>query len=57
MAQMIDLVPDDLEIEAIAQPSNRKEMDDLMRRRNVKKRLEDVLAEAELQRAMGGDFY
>lgn len=57
MAQMIDLVPDDLEIEAIAQPSSRKEMDDLMRRRNVKKRLEDVLAEAELQRAMGGDFY
>ena len=57
MAQMIDLVPDDAEIEAVAQPSSKREMDDIIHRRGVKKRLEDVLAEAELQRAMGGDFY
>lgn len=56
MAQMIDLAPDDVEIEAVAQPS-RREMDDIVHRRAVKKRLEDLLADAELQRAMGGDFY
>ncbi|MEC4725509.1 hypothetical protein HWQ46_08120 [Shewanella sp. D64] len=57
MAQMIDLAPDDAEIEAIAQPSSRREMDDIVHRRAIKKRLEDLLADAELQRAMGGDFY
>ncbi|WP_299790403.1 hypothetical protein [uncultured Shewanella sp.] len=57
MAQIIDLVPNDAEIEAMTAPKNKRAADDLKHRREVKKRLEERLAEAALQRAIGGDFY
>ncbi|AQS40381.1 hypothetical protein Sps_05312 [Shewanella psychrophila] len=57
MAQIIKLVPNDTEIEAFTAPRNPKAADDLQHRREVKKRLEELLAKAELKRAMGGDFY
>ncbi|QXP44927.1 hypothetical protein FM038_25970 [Shewanella eurypsychrophilus] len=57
MAQIIELVPNDAEIEAFAAPKNQLAADELKHKREVKKRLEVLLAEAELQRAMGGDFY
>ncbi|ABV35210.1 conserved hypothetical protein [Shewanella sediminis HAW-EB3] len=57
MAQIIDLVPNDAEIEAMTAPKNQRAADDLRHRREVKKRLEERLAAAALQRAIGGDFY
>lgn len=57
MAQIIELVPNDAEIEAFTAPKNQLAADELKHKREVKKRLEVLLAEAELQRAMGGDFY
>ena len=57
MAQIIELVPNDAEIEAFTAPNNQLAADELKHKREVKKRLEVLLAEAELQRAMGGDFY
>ncbi|WP_179079047.1 hypothetical protein [Shewanella sp. UCD-KL12] len=57
MAQIIELVPNDAEIEAFTAPKNQQAADEIKHKREVKKRLEELLAEAELQRAMGGDFY
>ncbi len=57
MAQIIDLVPNDAEIEAMTAPKNQRAADDLQHRREVKKRLEERLAAAALQRAIGRDFY
>ena len=57
MAQIIELVPNDREIEAFTSPRNPQTADELQHRREVKKRLEELLAAAELKRAMGGDFY
>ncbi|MBL4816003.1 MAG: hypothetical protein JKY74_11025 [Shewanella sp.] len=57
MAQIIELVPNDREIEAFTSPRNPEAADELQHRREVKKRLEELLGEAELKRAMGGDFY
>ncbi|WP_169732713.1 MULTISPECIES: hypothetical protein [Shewanella] len=57
MTQILDVVPNDVEIEAMTAPKNAQALDDLKHRREVKKRLEELLEEAELKRAMGGDFY
>ncbi|BAJ00294.1 hypothetical protein [Shewanella violacea] len=57
MAQIIELVPNDVEMEAFIAPKNPQAADELQHRREIKKRLEELLAQAELQRAMSGDFY
>lgn len=57
MAHIIELVPNDAEIEAFTAPKNQQAADEIKHQREVKKRLEELLADAELKRAMGGDFY
>ncbi|QYK01824.1 hypothetical protein [Shewanella psychrotolerans] len=57
MAQLLDVIPNDAEIEAITAPKNPKAACELQHRREVKRRLEERLEEAALKRAMGGDFY
>ncbi|QYJ86534.1 hypothetical protein K0I73_01910 [Shewanella mesophila] len=57
MAQLLDVIPNDAEIEAITRPKNPKAACELQHRREVKRRLEELLEEAALKRAMGGDFY
>ncbi|ABO22300.1 hypothetical protein SHLO109777_12930 [Shewanella loihica] len=57
MAQLLDVIPNDAEIEAITAPKNPKAACELQHRREVKRRLEELLEEAALKRAMGGDFY
>ncbi|MCG9695515.1 hypothetical protein [Shewanella sp. Isolate11] len=57
MAQLLDVIPNDAEIEAITMPKNPKAACELQHRREVKKRLEEILEQAALKRAMGGDFY
>ncbi|MCZ4337173.1 hypothetical protein [Shewanella colwelliana] len=57
MAQLIDFIPNDSEIEAMTAPRNAKAACELQHRREVKKRLEERLEAAALKRAMGGDFY
>lgn len=57
MPQLRDVIPNDAEIEAMTAPKNPKAACELQHRREVKKRLEALLEQAQLKRAMGGDFY
>ncbi len=57
MTQLLDVIPNDAEIEAITKPTNPKDACELQHRREVKKRLEDLLERSELKRAMGDDFF
>ncbi|MCE9679826.1 hypothetical protein LZP69_11700 [Shewanella sp. AS1] len=56
MTQILDVIPNDAEIDAISSPTNVKAADELQQRRKVKKRLDDLLEAAALRRAMGDDF-
>ncbi len=57
MTQLLDVIPNDAEIEAITKPKNPKDACDLQHRREVKRRLEELLEQTELKRAMGDDFF
>ncbi|MCL1065771.1 hypothetical protein L2735_02980 [Shewanella olleyana] len=57
MAEIIDLVITDAEVEAFEKPSNQKAKEDIQHRREVKRRLEDYLEAQQLKRAMGGDDF
>lgn len=55
MAHIIEVVPNDTEIEAMTTPRNSKAAEAMQHRREVKRRLEDYLEKAELRRALGED--
>jgi hypothetical protein len=55
MAHIVELVPNDAEIEAMTTPKNRQAEKALQHKRQVKRRLEDYLERLELRRAMGLD--
>ncbi|WOT04768.1 hypothetical protein [Shewanella youngdeokensis] len=55
MAQILDFVPNDKEIDALAAPKNKKAADDLAHKRAVKKRLEAHLEKNQLTRDIGDD--
>ncbi|GIU50851.1 MULTISPECIES: PA3496 family putative envelope integrity protein [Shewanella] len=57
MAEIIDLVLMDAEVEALEKPSNQKAKEDMLHRREVKRRLEDYLEAQQLKRDMGGDDF
>ena len=57
MAEIIDLVPNDAEIDAFEKSTNPKVKEDMLHRREVKRRLEDYLEAQQLKRAMGGDDF
>ncbi|WP_165399028.1 MULTISPECIES: hypothetical protein [Shewanella] len=51
MAQVINVIPNDAEINAIAQPKNQQAAEELARRKNVKRRLDDYLERQQLKQA------
>ena len=55
MAHIIEVVPNDTEIDAMTTPRNSKAAEAMQHRREVKRRLEDYLEKAELRRALGED--
>ncbi|GGZ09585.1 MULTISPECIES: PA3496 family putative envelope integrity protein [Shewanella] len=55
MTHIVDLVPDDAEIEAMTTPKNRQAEHALKHRREVKRRLEDYLERLQLRKALGLD--
>ncbi|MDF0534727.1 hypothetical protein KDN34_02055 [Shewanella yunxiaonensis] len=55
MAHIVDVVPDDAEIEAMTVPKNRQAERVLKHRREVKRRLEDYLERMQLRKALGLD--
>lgn len=58
MANITERVPDDTEIEAMASPRSAKGAENLQHKRQVKRRLEDFLEQAQLRKAIGDDdFY
>jgi hypothetical protein len=57
MAQILDFVPNDAEIESFTAPKNKKAADDLAHKKDVKKRLEAYLERTQLSRAMGEDEF
>ncbi|MGL5048142.1 MAG: PA3496 family putative envelope integrity protein [Shewanella sp.] len=57
MAHIIEVVPNDAELEAMTTPRNSKAAEVMQHRREIKKRLEDYLERAELKRALGDDDF
>ncbi|ABV89044.1 PA3496 family putative envelope integrity protein [Shewanella pealeana] len=57
MAQIIDLVPNDAEMEAYTTPKNQQAADELAHKKAVKKRLEDYLERAQLKRDLSEDDF
>ncbi|MCE9685870.1 MULTISPECIES: PA3496 family putative envelope integrity protein [Shewanella] len=55
MAHITEVVPDEMELEAMVSPRNRKAAEVMQHKRAVKRRLEDYLERAELRRALGED--
>ena len=57
MANLTDRVPDDTEIDAITAPRNVKSAENLQHKRQIKRRLEDFLEQAQLRKAIGDDDF
>ncbi|AZQ09156.1 MULTISPECIES: hypothetical protein [Shewanella] len=55
MARIIEVLPQDSEIEELTSPKNAQAAKALKHRREVKRRLDDYLERAELRRALGVD--
>ncbi|WP_226413119.1 PA3496 family putative envelope integrity protein [Shewanella sp. HL-SH8] len=57
MANITERVPDDTEIEAMTSPRSAKGAENLQHKRQVKRRLEDFLEQAQLRKAIGDDDF
>ncbi|MBB1437517.1 hypothetical protein H5202_02295 [Shewanella sp. SG41-4] len=57
MANLSERVPDDTEMDAMITPRNVKSAETLQHRRQVKRRLEDFLEQAQLRKAIGDDDF
>lgn len=55
MTHILDIVPNDAELEAMAQPRNQNKQKMLQKKRDAKKRLDSMLDELQLKRAIGAD--
>ncbi|QSX36778.1 hypothetical protein [Shewanella sedimentimangrovi] len=55
MAHIVEVVPNDTEIEELTSPRNAQAAKALKHKREVKRRLEDYLERAELRKALGVD--
>ncbi|MGS0682560.1 PA3496 family putative envelope integrity protein [Shewanella sp. 125m-7] len=57
MAQIIDFVPNDAEMEAYTTPKNQQAANELAHKKEVKKRLEAYLERAQLKRDLSEDDF
>jgi len=57
MANLTDRVPNDTEIDTMTTPRNAKSTEALLHKRQVKRRLEDFLEQAQLRKAIGDDDF
>ncbi|MCL1084077.1 MAG: hypothetical protein V7771_14915 [Shewanella psychromarinicola] len=57
MANLTERVPDDTEMDAMTTPRNVKSAEALQHKRQVKRRLEDFLEQAQLRKAIGDDDF
>ena len=57
MANLTDRVPDDTEIDAMTSPRGSKSAESLQHKRQIKRRLEDFLEQAQLRKAIGYDDF
>ncbi|MCL1142290.1 PA3496 family putative envelope integrity protein [Shewanella gaetbuli] len=57
MANINERVPDDTEIDAMTSPRNAKSAENLRHKRQVKRRLDDYLEQAQLRKAIGDDDF
>ncbi|MBT1444153.1 hypothetical protein KJI95_06390 [Shewanella sp. JM162201] len=55
MARIVEVLPQDSEIEELTSPKNAQAASALKHRREVKRRLDDYLERAELRKALGVD--
>ncbi|WP_372873060.1 hypothetical protein [Shewanella sp.] len=53
MARIIEVLPQDSEIEELTSPKNAQAANAMKHRREVKRRLDDYLERAELRKALG----
>lgn len=57
MANITERVPNDTEIDAMTTPRNVKLAETLQHKRQIKRRLEDFLEQAQLRKAIGDDDF
>ncbi|ABM01367.1 hypothetical protein SHAM105786_16445 [Shewanella amazonensis] len=55
MARIVEILPQDSEMEELTSPKNAQAAKALKRRQEVKRRLDDYLERAELKKALGLD--
>ncbi|MFS1424259.1 PA3496 family putative envelope integrity protein [Shewanella sp. 10N.286.48.B5] len=55
MANITETIPNDTEIEAMVSPKNQRSAEIIERKRQVKRRLDDYLEQAELRKSLGED--
>lgn len=56
MANITETIPNDTEIDAMVSPRNSRSAEIIERKRHVKRRLDEYLAQAELRRSIGDEF-
>ncbi|WP_168926931.1 PA3496 family putative envelope integrity protein [Shewanella donghaensis] len=57
MANITETIPNDTEIDAMVSPKNRRSAEIIERKRQVKRRLDEYLEQAELRRSIGDDDF
>lgn len=57
MANITETIPNDTEIEAMVTPKNRRSAEIIERKRQVKRRLDAYLEQAELRKSLGDDDF
>ncbi|MEZ9370093.1 hypothetical protein [Shewanella sp. 10N.286.52.B9] len=55
MANITETIPNDTEIEAMVSPKNQRSAEIIEHKRQVKRRLDDYLEQAELRKSLGED--
>ncbi|ARD20982.1 MULTISPECIES: hypothetical protein [Shewanella] len=56
MANITESIPNDTEIDAMVSPRNKRSAEIIERKRQVKRRLDDYLEQAELRKSLGDDL-
>ncbi|WP_153916621.1 hypothetical protein [Shewanella sp. TC10] len=57
MANITENIPNDTEIEAIVTPKNKRSAEIIERKKQVKRRLDDYLEQAELRRNLDDELF
>ncbi|WP_119967695.1 hypothetical protein [Shewanella japonica] len=56
MANITESIPNDTEIDAMVSPRNKRSAEIIERKRQVKRRLDDYLEQAELRKSLSDDL-